>query len=67
MTDEPDLVVRSVTVSVVIDHTGESSITYNTNGDPSDWDVLGMLEYASAALRNTAGFMYPSDGDEDGD
>ena len=59
--DNTDIVVRSVTVSVVLDGDGDNAITYETEGNPSDWDVLGLLAYADAAIRNRACFG----GDED--
>jgi len=49
-----DYVVRSVTISNVIDATGREYITYDTEGDPSDWDVLGLIEYTAAVIRNAA-------------
>ena len=49
-----DYVVRSVTISSVIDPNGREYITYGTEGDPSDWDVLGLIEYVAAVIRNHA-------------
>ncbi len=60
-----DYVVRSVTISNVIDATGREYITYDTEGDPSDWDVLGMIDYIAAVLRNHAALGTEDDEDDD--
>lgn len=59
-----DFVVRSVTVSVVIEDDGSQAITYNTEGDPADWEVLGMLDYAASVIRNCADLEVGIEDDE---
>ena len=47
MTDQPDpIVVRSVTVTELMDGEGNRYISFDTEGDPEYWDVLGLLHYA---------------------
>lgn len=52
---EPDdYVIRSVTISEVLGPDGARYITYATEGDPADWDVLGLIGYISAVIRSAA-------------
>jgi hypothetical protein len=51
--------VRSITVTEVIGTHGERQLTIDVEGDPSQWDVLGMLDYAQAAERGNA--AWPED------
>lgn len=63
MTKPDDYVIRSVTIAEVLDADGERAITYNTEGDPADWDILGMLGYVEAIIRRQVNF--PDDNDDD--
>jgi hypothetical protein len=54
-----DYTVRSITITEVIDTQGERQLTIDVEGDPSQWDVLGMLDYAQAAERSNA--RWPDD------
>lgn len=46
-----DLPVREVTVREVISPEGQRVIEVTTEGEPSVWDVLGMLDYAAEVAR----------------
>lgn len=46
-----EMVTCSVIVSEVVDASGERWITTGTDGDPSPWYVLGMLQYAIEMWR----------------
>ena len=63
MTDPAqDYVIKSVTIAEVLDANGERAITFDTEGDPADWELLGLLEYTAAVIRNHAAIS-----DEDAD
>lgn len=51
MSDPADLSVREVTVREVIGGDGRRAIEISTEGEPSVWDVLGMLHYADEVCR----------------
>jgi hypothetical protein len=55
-------VVRSVTLSEVVDDDGESYLTLSTTGEPADHHVLGMIAWAHAAC--TADATWPDEDDE---
>jgi len=46
-----DYTVHSVTVSEVMNSDGERCIAVTHEGDPSVWDVLGLLGWAMTATR----------------
>jgi hypothetical protein len=46
-----DVSVHSVTVAEVFDSEGQRVIEVSTDGEPSVWDVLGLLEYAAEVGR----------------
>jgi hypothetical protein len=46
-----DLSVREITVREVISPEGQRVIEIATEGEPSVWDVLGMLDYAAEVAR----------------
>jgi hypothetical protein len=54
-------VVRSVTVAEVMDDDGEISLTIDTTGDPTEWQQLGMLDFALTATRLVV--AWPDDDD----
>lgn len=69
---EPDdaveaMVLRSVTISEVMQPTGELDITYNTEGDPELWTVLGLLEVGLIAVRNDIGALWGNAAHSDDD
>lgn len=51
MSDPEPIVVRSVTVSEVMDADGAQSLEVRYDGEPALWDVLGMLMGAVEAVR----------------
>ena len=44
-------IVRSVTVAEVVGDDGGTYLTLDTTGDPTEWQALGMLDFAAAASR----------------
>jgi len=55
-------VVRSVTVAEVMDDDGDISLTLDTTGNPTEWQALGMLDFAAAASR--ADIAWPIEDDD---
>ena len=51
MSDPEPLVVRSVTVSEVMEPDGQVHLLVTHEGDPSLWDQLGMLDAAAVSVR----------------
>ncbi|HET6907833.1 MAG TPA: hypothetical protein VFH54_00715 [Mycobacteriales bacterium] len=53
---EPDddgevMILRSVTVSEVMDREGTRILTVHTDGEPELWDMLGMLTAGVESVR----------------
>lgn len=46
-----DLSVKSVLIAEVIDMDGRRFMEINTHGDPTTWDVLGMLAFGTESAR----------------
>lgn len=59
-----DLVCRSVTVAEVIDPDGQRWVTLDNDGDPSPWDLLGLLHYAIELVKRDIE-LHDSSNDED--
>ncbi len=51
MTEPEPLQVRSVTIREAIDSDGERFLEIQSEGDPTLWDVLGMLGWATEVTR----------------
>lgn len=48
--------VASAIVSVVLEPDGQMSLMFHTEGDLTDWQALGMLDYAASVIRGTASY-----------
>lgn len=59
---EPDpIVTRSITVYEFMDGDGDRWITVDTEGEPQEWDVVGMLTYALDWYRADLAFHTSDD------
>lgn len=56
MSSEEPTVVASAIVSVVLEPDGQMSLMFHTEGDLTDWQALGMLDYAASVIRGTASY-----------
>jgi hypothetical protein len=59
-----DFTVRSITISELIGEDGGRYISVGAEGDPTPWDVLGMLEYAVEVARRDVWGMAEAAEDE---
>jgi hypothetical protein len=59
------LIVRTVTISELMDAAGEMWITIATTGDPTIWQQLGMVEAGAESVRLAVRTMWAEDQDED--
>lgn len=67
MSDGPGeaLVVRTVTISELMDAEGEMWITVATTGEPTIWQQLGMVEAAGESIRLATRTMWTASADDD--
>lgn len=61
------MITRSITIREVLDEAAGLQLETVTDGDPTLWDQIGMLEVALAALRRDAAEAFNDDPELDDD